>query len=473
MAGLMLLVAALVFFLIGSKCAAALKEKMRRMEALAADQEHCREESRAVAAPLIRAVAQCGFATAGEFLEAAKEFSKVRDRLADLRRRLQEAREQHALLAAESEDPFAHLREALAKVGLACSPANLSTMTDTVRTNLRKHRDLALRHRGNLDRSASLQSEEEELQSELTEKARRIREILNEGGVQSMEQFRDACRARHRLLQLRDREAWLRREFQRVGESGGLDLWRDRVCRLEEAREPDEDPADAPLASQPATKAPLLPFSPDAAEVEQGEIEAAARLAATREDRARISERLHHAFAGMRTLSEIDEDIALVEAELSSLQLNRAAIELALEAVRAQARRQQEVLAPQLNRAVERRFLPLCAARYAEVKIDPEFVVRAREATSNELRDADTLSRGTQDQLYFALRFGVLELVSNPAEASPCLLDEPFAAYDRDRIAEAFHILTEEAQRRQLLLFTCREDVRDLAALHGAVIISM
>ena len=82
---------------------------------------------------------------------------------------------------------------------------------------------------------------------------------------------------------------------------------------------------------------------------------------------------------------------------------------------------------------------------------------------TGELRSAEHLSRGTQDQLYFAIRFGVLDLISNEKEPCPCLLDEPFAAYDRLRLEKAFEVLSDEATRRQLLLFTCREDLFDLA----------
>jgi uncharacterized protein YhaN len=83
------------------------------------------------------------------------------------------------------------------------------------------------------------------------------------------------------------------------------------------------------------------------------------------------------------------------------------------------------------------------------------------------------LSRGTQDQIYFALRFGILELISSAEEPCPCLLDEPFAAYDRGRIDAAFNILAGEAARRQLMLFTCREDVRDLALARGASLLEI
>ena len=218
---------------------------------------------------------------------------------------------------------------------------------------------------------------------------------------------------------------------------------------------------------------PLLPYIPSAQEAEEEEKRIALQLASRKTEHARLVERVNQAFHNLRTESEIEEDLALAERSLQEIECNRAALTLALQILQDLSREQQEVLAPQLNSAVESRFLRLCRRGYDEVKIDPDFQVWVREAGTGAVRAAESLSRGTQDQLYFALRFGLIDLVSAEEEPCPCLLDEPFAAYDRERIEEAFQILEEEGRRRQLLLFTCREDVRDLAGKYGAHIIRM
>ena len=196
-------------------------------------------------------------------------------------------------------------------------------------------------------------------------------------------------------------------------------------------------------------------------------------LAGKREEHARLVERLKQASHNYRAPAEIEEDLAAAELEVQNLTLNRKALTLALEGISSLARLQQEVCAPQLNRAVEDRFLQICAERYEEVKIDPDFRIRVREKGAAELRPAENLSRGTQDQLYFAMRFGVLELLGNGQESCPCLLDEPFVAYDHERLSAAFGVLDQEAARRQLILFTCREEVRDLAIRHGAHLVEL
>jgi uncharacterized protein YhaN len=227
--------------------------------------------------------------------------------------------------------------------------------------------------------------------------------------------------------------------------------------------------AAAPAAAQAiAAGAPLLPYAPSSRQAEEEERRTAAELASLREKHARVAERVERAFSGCRLLSEIEEDLVEAQARAARLGLNRDALEVALETIQRLSREQQEILAPRLNRLVEERFLRLAVGRYAEVKIDLDFNVRVREAGGADLRPASSLSRGAQDQLYLAVRFGVLDMVSGPEDACPSLLDEPFAAYDHNRLEEAFRILEEESRRRQLLLFTCREDVREMAQRHGA-----
>ena len=207
-----------------------------------------------------------------------------------------------------------------------------------------------------------------------------------------------------------------------------------------------------------------LPYLPTIAESEEQEKRIGSQLAGAREEYARAVERVKQAFQNFRPAYEIDEDLAAAERAFAELEKNRSALEIALDTLEKLSRQQQEVLAPQLNSAVEQRFLRLCGNRYEEVKIDPDFQVWVREMDSAELRLAEHLSRGTQDQLYFSMRFGIMDLVSNAEEPCPGFLDEPFAAYDQTRMRAAFEVLAEETKRRQIILFTCREDLLELVS---------
>ena len=252
-----------------------------------------------------------------------------------------------------------------------------------------------------------------------------------------------------RLLELLEREASRKREFHRLTGNLTLPQWKDQLSELMEQKNsqcPAELDGETP-ADDGESSAPFLPYQPTIAEAEEKEKRILRQLSSAREEYARAVERINQAFQSYRPASEIEEDLALAERNFQELETNRLALGVALETIEKLSRQQQEVLAPQLNAAVEQRFLRLCRRRYEEVKIDPDFQVWVREIDSGELRLAEHLSRGTQDQLYFSMRFGILDLVSNEDEPCPSLLDEPFAAYDRVRLGEAFEVLADRSRR--------------------------
>jgi DNA repair exonuclease SbcCD ATPase subunit len=471
-------VAAIALFSTAARARRARLEGHGRITRLETEQLQAREGARKALAPIEQAIADSGLRTLEEFLAAARRAEQLRRRRDELMGRVSETEQLRAKMAAECNELYARLKEVLAGVGLSCAPATLRAQVDLLRANLRRFRDLDARYRSCRQNLSSLTDECAGLTRESEAKAAAIQAILSEAGVASPEAFRQSCRARQLVLELKEKATSRMREFRRLCGALTLDQWRVRVLELEAAERragPPPRQPDAPmgLSGPPEPGAPLLPYMPTTEEAEAEEKQVAADLASRREAHARLAERVRHAFQSYRSASEIDEDVAVTETALRSMEMNRQALAAAVETIRSLSRRQQEVLAPQLNRAVEQRFLRLCSGRYEEVKIDPDFVVWLREAGTGELRNAENVSRGTQDQVYFALRFGILDLVSNAAEPSPCLLDEPFAAYDRSRLEEAFRILADEASSRQLFLFTCREDLGDLAKTRGAHIVTI
>jgi len=469
---------AVVMFSAGAKMQPELERIEREIQSLEAEQTRTREEGQKIQHVIRQAVQDSGYGTLEEFLEAAKQAEQYRHRLVDLSARTAEKVQQRERFQSECAEVFANIKEALGRVGLSCSPANINTQVTVMRSNMRRFRELDGSCRNLGEQAESLRAEDVRLTNELTEKTARIQAILSEAGVETAEAFRKCCRKRHRVTELIEKEASRAREFQRLCGDLTLEDWQQRMKDLKEAVCQAADaaggalPGDA-ISGAATERSPCLPYQPGVEEAELAEKQVTARLASAREDYARIVERVSQASQSFRPVSEVEEDLALTERKVRELSRNREALRVAIETIQTLSREQQEVLAPQLNGSVEQRFLRLCQGRYEEVRIDPEFHIYAREAHTGELRAVEYLSRGTQDQLYFALRFGILDLVSNKQEACPCLLDEPFAAYDHQRIIEAFRILEEEAKRRQLFVFTCREDLRDIAQIQGAHIIRM
>lgn len=81
--------------------------------------------------------------------------------------------------------------------------------------------------------------------------------------------------------------------------------------------------------------------------------------------------------------------------------------------------------------------------------------------------DVSQLSRGTRAQLYFALRLSSLETYFTDQPAVPLVFDDLFVDFDDDRTTAAFEVLSELAQKVQVLYFT--HLARDVEAAHDAV----
>jgi len=454
-----------VLLAVAAKSRSAARLARQNLHNLDLGLKRLREQAQAAQQEVQEAVTSSGFSTTEEFLFAARQAILDRQRLGDLELRIHETEQQHNRIQGEAEGVYAHLKECLTKVGLGCAPGNVKAPVDALRANMRRHAELQAGHRGVMQEIEILRTDEETVAARANDLASRIRAVLGEARVATPDAFRQACLNCRRLLELRSRETLRAREFERLRGTFTLDQWR---ARLEELQRLRGGAADEREGNGSGKRILLLPYLPTVEESEQEERRLAALLADKREEYARLVERVRQAFHNYRTPAEIEEDLAGAEQAVQKLTLNRKALTLALESIRSLARLQQEVCAPQLNRAVEERFLLICPGRYEEVKIDPDFRIQVREQGAVELRAAESLSRGTQDQLYFAVRFAILELLANSQEPCPCLLDEPFVAYDRERMSAAFRILEVEAERRQLFLFTCREDVRAAALDRGA-----
>jgi uncharacterized protein YhaN len=70
----------------------------------------------------------------------------------------------------------------------------------------------------------------------------------------------------------------------------------------------------------------------------------------------------------------------------------------------------------------------------------------------------DGLSRGTQEQLYLALRFGLIEHFADEAEPLPIVMDEILVNFDETRAARAARTIEQLARRHQIIYFTYRTE---------------
>lgn len=195
------------------------------------------------------------------------------------------------------------------------------------------------------------------------------------------------------------------------------------------------------------------PASPERGrETVEDELEALqAERAAVQSGLDRIAGRLH-ATGDPLTLQaaaeRLSDEIAALEGEYDSLQLAMSTLEHANTQL-------QGRFSPALGQRAAEIFKQLTDRRYDGVILDRTFRVSAEPSGSGIPRDVGYLSAGAADQLYLAVRLAICDLVLPQEDPAPIVLDDALASFDDSRCAAALAYLRKEAEKRQILLFTC------------------
>ncbi|MBS7225107.1 MAG: hypothetical protein KH050_07150 [Clostridiaceae bacterium] len=140
---------------------------------------------------------------------------------------------------------------------------------------------------------------------------------------------------------------------------------------------------------------------------------------------------------------------------LRRAEIQLEAIRMAEEAIKSENAALSARISPQITELAQQYLAYLTSDSYKEIKLDSS--LRARCAGDDgTLLDALRLSSGTRDQLYFALRLAVCQVLSGK-ESVPLVLDDPFLTWDNKRMERGLRLLQTLSKERQIILLTCRQ----------------
>ena len=128
------------------------------------------------------------------------------------------------------------------------------------------------------------------------------------------------------------------------------------------------------------------------------------------------------------------------------------ALELAAQEITRISQSFYEDMQDELNAEISRYVSLFTAGAYDSVRLDEQGQLQIL-TEGREVRP-ELLSRGTLEQIYLALRLAVGKVVTKE-EPLPILLDEAFAMYDDDRLAQTLQTLS--ILQNQIFLFTCQK----------------
>jgi len=197
---------------------------------------------------------------------------------------------------------------------------------------------------------------------------------------------------------------------------------------------------------------PTLPLE----QAQAGLQEVQRRLAACQND-------LSMALGRRGTLGEpeaVQAEIDSTDRSLVSLRADYDALQIALDALDQADGEMRNRFSPELNRRSGIYFQRLTQGKYGKVRLNRALDARAEEQGGVVTRDVISLSQGTADQLWLAVRLAVCDLALPGEELCPLVLDDALVHFDDRRLASALGLLEELARRRQMILFTCHNRER-------------
>ncbi len=291
-------------------------------------------------------------------------------------------------------------------------------------------------------------TQEEEVRQSLESRERRLRSVEEElaallaaGNADDAEDFRRRAQQHEERLELERQRDQHRYNLERISGPGQrFDAFREALA--------DADPSR---------------LSGESARLSELHAEVDARRNALREERGGI-----------------DVELAQLtgEEESSALRIRRSALEEQLreharrwsrltiaEALLEKTRRKfEQERQPSVIRHAQDFFSGVTGQRYQRLYAPiGEQTITVTGANGGSRQPAE-LSRGTREQLYLALRFGLIREFGEHAERLPVVVDEALVNFDPERARLAAESFAQLAETNQVLVFTCHPATADMFA---------
>ncbi|MDO8847996.1 MAG: AAA family ATPase [Coriobacteriia bacterium] len=126
--------------------------------------------------------------------------------------------------------------------------------------------------------------------------------------------------------------------------------------------------------------------------------------------------------------------------------------------------RYQRERQPEVVRSASRHFTTMTDGRYTGLAVPlGDGRIEVFDARANT-RTSELLSRGTAEQLYLAVRLGLIGQLGEVGAGLPVLMDDVLVNFDPARRRGAAEAIAELASGRQVVFFTCHPETADMMA---------
>ena len=157
---------------------------------------------------------------------------------------------------------------------------------------------------------------------------------------------------------------------------------------------------------------------------------------------------------------QIDGEIDALESDVRRLEREHDRKVVLAQAIREADHRFREEHQPDVIRRASGYFATITADRYDRIMVGDsgEFHVRGPSDSGTVATVAvESLSTGTREQLYLAMRLAIVSQLDHDRERLPMFIDEALVNWDAMRRGRGFQLLRELSQTRQVFVMTCHE----------------
>ncbi|WP_202711529.1 ATP-binding protein [Sporosalibacterium faouarense] len=280
------------------------------------------------------------------------------------------------------------------------------------------------------------------LQSKLNRTNSELADIFELNGIKSFEEFKEGLEYKKKYEELMQEKKGKESLLNGIIGDNSIEILKQKALKYE-----DIDLNTA--IDQDGTKIKLMIKDIDTT------------LRKETEELTRLEERIKNMNSSSRTLVEIEEEINRKNRIKRDFEFKLQALEIAKNKINNISKEIQRDFAPKLNKIVGDIISRVSNEKYSEVKITEDIDIKVIDPNTKRLVTIDSLSGGTIDQLYFATRLGIINVIREN-DNIPLILDDCFTQYDVKRLEEILKLLIKEGTNRQIILFTCHEREKNL-----------
>ena len=186
-----------------------------------------------------------------------------------------------------------------------------------------------------------------------------------------------------------------------------------------------------------------------------------------RAELAAIKEKIKSVTASTPPVAVLERERYELQTKIKSYKEYTDVSDLALAALDEAFRDLRKNYSEVLDQRTAEIFTRLSDDKYLSVSVSKSMELSVTTTDAFGTKESDYLSRGTEDQLYLAMRLAIAELITNEGEKLPIFADDSFSQYDDGRTDKAFAFLKDYSKDKQIIMFTCHSHIKNAAKMQG------